>query len=315
MPDKNDPGLASGVYAALLTPSRPNTTEADAGRMLEYLDSVTRAKVDGLVLFGSTGEFIHYELSERMRVVGLAVRRSRVPILVNVSHSSLAGAFCLAEHALNAGAAGILLMPPYFYHFGEDQIFHFYKEFAESFAGSVPIYLYNLPFFTEPISPGLATRLLESGVYAGIKDSSGDWNFFEHLRQLRIGVPFRLLAGNESLYLRARSAGADGIVSGVSAAIPELVVAIERSIEQRDLERAEELNAHLDAFVSWLRRFPATMAIKQAAASRGWIDRDFAVPPDPGTQDHLHEFQAWFERWLPRVIADCSIRATVKSVG
>ena len=38
--------------------------------------------VDGIVLMGSTGEFVHYTMEERQRLMPLAVKRSRVPILI-----------------------------------------------------------------------------------------------------------------------------------------------------------------------------------------------------------------------------------------
>src|ERR1700685_876672 len=122
---------ARGVYAALLTPRRPQTIEADAAALLDYLDAIVQAGVDGLVLFGSTGEFIHFDSAERNRVLALAIRRSRVPVLVNVSHSTLAGAVGRAEGAVAAGAAGLLLMPPYFYRYNDEQIAAFYSAFAK----------------------------------------------------------------------------------------------------------------------------------------------------------------------------------------
>jgi len=246
MTDSKESSAAHGVYAALLTPRRPNSIEADAAALLDYLDGIVRIGVDGLVLFGSTGEFVHFDLSERMRVLSLAIRRSRVPMLVNVSHSTLAGAVDLAENAVNCGAAGLLLMPPYFYHYGEDQIFEFYQQFLSSLGTKTPIYLYNLPAFTNPITAQLAERLLTSRDFAGIKDSSGDWQLYEALRVLRANSPFQLLMGNESIYLRGRLSGADGIVSGVAAAFPELLVAIDRAAQSSDFDRAQYLNPRLE---------------------------------------------------------------------
>src|SRR5436305_5213633 len=143
---------ASGVYAAIATPRRPNSIEADAAALLDYLDAVVRAGVDGLVLFGSTGEFVHFDVGERMRLLMFAVRRSRVPVLVNVSHSTLAGAVELAEHSVDVGAAGVLLMPPYFYTYGDSQLARFYEDFVRLLGSKLSIYLYNLPSFTNRIS-------------------------------------------------------------------------------------------------------------------------------------------------------------------
>jgi 4-hydroxy-tetrahydrodipicolinate synthase len=261
--------------------------------------------VDGLVLFGATGEFVHFDVGERMRLLMFAVRRSRLPVLVNVSHSTLVGAVDLAEHALEVGAAGVLLMPPYFYIYGDGQLARFYEDFVRLLGGKLSIYLYNLPSFTNRISAQLAETLLSSGAFAGIKDSSGEWQIFEALNALQVKRPFRLLIGNESLYLRARTAGAHGIVSGVAAALPELVVAMDEAFRNSKLERAQQLNVRLQEFVGWLDKFPTTVGIKQTAAARGWKHDQFAVPLDEETAATLNRFRQWLRDWIPAVLAEC----------
>lgn len=313
MAKSKQPPPPSGVYAALATPRRPETIEADAAALLDYVDTVVRAGVDGLVLFGSTGEFVHFDVAERMRVLTLAIRRSRVPVLVNVSHSTLAGAVHLSENAMDAGAAGVLLMPPYFYHYTDAQLLEFYQQFVRAIGGRICVYLYNLPLFTNPISGALAIRLLRSGAFAGIKDSSGDWPLFETLRDLRDKVPFRLLVGSESLYVRSRFASADGIVSGVAAALPELLVAMDRAIRANNSERANRLNARLEEFVAWIEKFPPTVGIKQAAVARGWKLNHFPFSLDDDTQAGLAGFHHWLRAWLPVVLRESSDAAAVKA--
>src|SRR5579884_3950233 len=170
--------LSTGVYAALATPRRLNSIECDTAALLDYVDAVVQTGVHGIVLFGSTGEFVHFDTPERMRAVTLAIKRSRVPVLVNVSHSTLAGAIYLGEHAAASGAAGLLLMPPYFYRYSPEQIAAFYSGFVRALAGSIPVFLYNLPDFTSRVSAGLAGSLLELRELAGIKDSRSDWKLF-----------------------------------------------------------------------------------------------------------------------------------------
>jgi 4-hydroxy-tetrahydrodipicolinate synthase len=309
MGDSKQPLPASGVYAALATPRRPSSLEGDAAALLDYLDAVTRAGVDGLVLFGATGEFVHFDVGERMRLLMFAVRRSRIPVLVNVSHSTLVGAVELAEHALEVGAAGVLLMPPYLYRYGDGQLARFYEDFVRLLDGKLSIYLYNLPSFTNRISAQLAEALLSSGAFAGIKDSSGEWQIFETLNALQAKRPFRLLIGNEALYLRARTAGAHGIVSGVAAALPELLVAIDGAFRNSQLERAQQLNARLQEFVGWLDKFPTIVGIKQAAAARGWKHDQFAVPLDEQTEGILSAFRHWLRDWIPAVLSECGSKS------
>jgi 4-hydroxy-tetrahydrodipicolinate synthase len=307
MGDTKQPVTANGVYAALATPRRPNSIEGDAAALLDYLDAVVRAGVDGLVLFGSTGEFVHFDVGERMRLLMFAVRRSRVPVLVNVSHSTLAGAVELAEHSVDVGAGGVLLMPPYFYTYGDGEIARFYEDFVRLLGSKIRIYLYNLPSFTNAISAELAAGLLGSGAFAGIKDSSGDWETCERLRALQAKRPFQLLVGNESLYLRARVAGADGVVSGVAAAMPELLVAMDGAIRNSKLDRAQRLDVRLQEFLDWLGKFPPTVGIKQTAAARGWKHEELAVPLDEATTEILREFRQWLRNWIPMVLSECKL--------
>jgi dihydrodipicolinate synthase/N-acetylneuraminate lyase len=294
--------LAGGVYTALATPRLHDAIEADAAALFDYLDIIVNAGVDGVVLFGSTGEFVHFDVAERIRILMLLSKRCRVPMLVNVSHSTLTGALDLAESALDSCASGLLLMPPYFYRYQENQIFEFYRQFADAIGGRMPIYLYNIPVFTNPISADLAGRLLSSGEFAGIKDSSGDWKLFESLQALHANLPFRLMIGSDPLYFRARPLGADGMVSGVAAAVPELMVALDRALNANDMSRASRLNAFLDEFISWINQFPATVGIKRAAVARGWKLDHSPIPFDGQTTAKLLEFERWFLDWLPLVL-------------
>jgi dihydrodipicolinate synthase/N-acetylneuraminate lyase len=302
MGKKEEAPLASGVYAALATPRPQNSVEADAAALFDYIDLIQNRGVDGMVLFGSTGEFVHFDVTERMRVLMLAKKRCRVPLLVNVAHSTLAGAIELAEDAMATGVAGLLLMPPYYFRYSGGQIAQFYRQFAKEVDGKACVYLYNIPQFTNAIPPEVMEELLVSGAFAGIKDSSGDWELFETLLALKANHSFQLLVGSDRIYRRARPLGADGIVSGVAAAVPEVLVGLERAIVGKQEERADDMDARLQEFVTWIDRFPATIGIKIAACARGWKLAHTALPYDEQTLIAKQEFQQWFKEWLPLVL-------------
>src|ERR1035438_3710462 len=81
--------------------------EPDIGATLELIDFLCAAGVQGIALLGSTGEFVNLNFDDRVRLVYLAVKRSRVPVLAGVSHSTLDGALALGREASAAGAAGL----------------------------------------------------------------------------------------------------------------------------------------------------------------------------------------------------------------
>src|SRR5580658_897434 len=109
----------TGVFASAITPHRAGNPEADFSGALDLFDFLAGAGVKGISLFGSTGEFLDYSFPERQRLVYLGIKRSRVPLIAGVSHSTLTGAVQLADEAVSSGADALLLMPPFFYRYAQ----------------------------------------------------------------------------------------------------------------------------------------------------------------------------------------------------
>lgn len=297
----NSDAPISGLFVASVTPHRQaGGCEPDVGSLLEMVDFLSGAGVNGVALLGSTGEFLHLTFDERVRMVQLAVKRSRVPVLVGVGHSTLDGAIALGREAVAAGAAGLLLMPPYFFRYSQEDIQEFYLQFAAA-AGPARILLYNVPFFTNEIAIETAIRLLGTGQFAGIKDSSGQYGYFERLLAVSKEKAFTLLVGNDRIYARTRQAGAHGVVSGVACAVPELLVALDRALQKNLADDVKRLDAKLQEFLGWHDRFPTPVAIKAAVEERGLKVGPLAVPLAPQSQKCLDEFREWFKSWLPGV--------------
>jgi 4-hydroxy-tetrahydrodipicolinate synthase len=291
----------SGVNVAAITPRGKELTGADLGATLELIDFLCAAGVKGIALLGSTGEFLNFSLEERNRLIYLAAKRCRVSFLAGVGHSSLDGALELGREACAAGASGLLLMPPYFFRYDQDDIRHFFLEFARQLGQQADIYLYNIPAFTSGIAVETAAELLSTGLFAGIKDSSGNFEYFEHLRGLRDTTPFTLLVGNDVIFTRARQAGADGVISGVASAVPELLLDLDAAIQAGQTAEIHRLETALQEFISWIDRFPAPVGVKAAAAARGIKTGALLVPLPPARQKALEEFKEWFLHWLPEI--------------
>lgn len=291
-----------GVIAAAVTPRRQGP-EIDLGAVFELIDFLGAAGVSGIGLFGSTGEFMHFSLDERIRVVKLGVKRSRVPVVAGVSHSTLDGAVALAREATDAGAAALLVAPPYFFSYSQEEIRDFYHAFAEQSDGA-PILLYNIPQFASRIEPDTAAELLATGVFAGIKDSSGSWADFVRLEQARETCNFRLLVGHDVMFTPARMAGADGIVSGIASALPELLVALDRAIACGKRDIVWQLDGRLQEFLGRMCGFAPPIAIREAAAVRGIKVGPHAIVPGGAEAARLTEFREWFTGWLPEVLEE-----------
>ena len=295
-----------GVIVAATTPRRSREYSIDLAATLELVDFLGNTGVNAIALLGSTGEFVHFALDDRRHMTGFAAKRSRVPLLVNVSHSTLDGAVELARDAANDGVAGVLIMPPFYFRYGQDAIRTFFLKFAAEVDAAVPIYLYNIPIFSNPIDVSTARDLLDTGLFAGIKDSSGSWEYFENLREGSSTLPFAFFSGAERLYAKARPLGARGVISGVACALPELMAALERTLSEGDqAAKASTLECRLQEFLQWVDQFPAPVAIKEAARLRKLNIGAWAVPLGPELEPKLAEFAQWFSGWLPQVLREC----------
>ncbi len=288
-----------GVLVAAITPRQKTGVAIDFGAALDLVDFFESHGVDGITLLGSTGEFLHFEPEERSRLVTLVTKRSHVPVLVNVSHSTLDGSVRLGREAMDAGAAGVLVMPPYYFRYSQESVRAYCLDFAEQV--KAPVYLYNIPFFTTELQLATSLDLLSTGRFAGIKDSGGNWEHFVALQKV---AP--VFVGSDTMYSRTcraslgSSSASAGSISGLASAVPELMVAIDR--RARAGEDTAALDALLKDFCDRVLSFPLPVAIKEAAAIRGIPVGPHAAPLGPGEYHRLEEFRAWFREWLPRLM-------------
>jgi dihydrodipicolinate synthase/N-acetylneuraminate lyase len=294
-----------GVFVAAITPRRAQEYSIDLGATLELIDFLGESGVAGIALLGSTGEFVDFALDDRRHMLSFAAKRSRVPLLVNVSHSTLDGAVELAREAAGAGVAGVLLMPPYYFRHSQEEIRIFYLAYADAIDGVTPTYLYNIPSCTSEISSSTAAGLLSSGRFRGIKDSSGSLEYFSALLEQCAETPFTFLAGQERIYLQQRRAGAHGAVSGVASALPELMVALDQAIVAGEPDRCQRLEARLMEFLAWSDLFPWPAAAKAALKQRKLKSGALATPLGAEGDRKLAEFGEWFRGWLPAVLREC----------
>jgi 4-hydroxy-tetrahydrodipicolinate synthase len=290
-----------GVYAATITP-RGKHGDVDFGAVFELIDFLCAARVRGIVLFGPSGEYPALSVDERTRLLYLAVKRSRVPLLAGVGSASLDVSLGLARQARDAGVAGVLLPPPFFFHYQQDDLCEFYLQFAAQAGKGAVTYISNAPAFTTGIQVDTALQLLETGYFAGIEEASGNLDTLARLQAAASnGRPFTLLSGCDATLARARCAGAHGAISPAACAVPELFIALDSAIRAGDRDRATRLDAMLQLFLDWLDEFPHPAALKVATSLRGLKSGPLSVPLTAEKQKKLNQFREWFPEWLCQV--------------
>lgn len=286
-----------GVYAAAITP-RGNHGEIDFGAAFDLIDFLCRGGVEGIALFAAVGEFAALSSDERSRLVYLAVKRSRVPVLVGVGSATLDGSVVLAREARDAGAAGLLLPPPHFFPYDQEDLREFYLQFAAQLGRGVATFLSLLPPVATRLQTATALDLLSTGQFAGIEDGSGADSTLR-IKAASEGKQWLILAADDTSFAAARCAGAHAGISSAACALPELMTALNRALTSRDHARARALEARLQEFLAWVDQFPQPVIIKIATELRRLKTGPLSVPLPPEKQKKLEKFRAWFEAWLP----------------
>lgn len=134
-----------GSYTVTVTPFTENGSEVDVSAWKSFLDWQVDVGVPGIIVLGTTAEFITIGDDERTQIVETAVRHidGRIPVLVGTMNASTSRAVRYSVEAEQLGADGLMILPPYYYTPTEDEIFEYYRAICE--AVSVPIMLYNNP--------------------------------------------------------------------------------------------------------------------------------------------------------------------------
>src|ERR1051326_7951558 len=272
-----------GVYAAAVTP-RGKQGEVDFGAAFELIDFLCKAGVSGIVLFGPAGEYPAFRTEERSRLVYLARKRSRVPVLAGMGSATLDASVDLACNARDAGADAVLIPPPLFFHYSQDELQEFFLQFAELVPG-VPIVVSNNSEYTTGICADTAAMLLKTGRFAAIEDASPGLDLFAHLPATA------LLAGSDADISKARP---PAIISNTACAFPELVIAPDRAITAADRPQIASLDGILQQFVAWTKRSPLPASRRTALPVRGLKTGPSSVPLSTATVRELATFREWF---------------------
>ncbi|WP_263411517.1 dihydrodipicolinate synthase family protein [Terriglobus tenax] len=286
--------LVMGVYAAVLTP-RDAAGRIDTGQLRGWLEFLIGKGIQGFAINGATGEFpqvTETEFVDLMETVAEATV-GRAKFLAGIGAASSMDAIRLGKIAGRAGAQGLLLPMPYFFPYSQGDLAAFSSEVAH--AVQTPVLLYNLPQFTSGLEPEATLSLIEHCPnIIGIKDSSGSLDTVSLLTK-RAPAACRIIGNDNALAPALKAGVADGVVSGVSCVLPELIKAIfEAGQSEAKAARLDELNGRLRLFIQQLDRMPTPWGLKVFGESRKLARANFPFALSDDRVQQMHEMMAWF---------------------
>ena len=251
-----------GVFSPVVTPFDADLAP-DRGRWLAHCRWLV-SQGCGLAIFGTNSEANSLSLAERRGLLEAAVAGGLDPgrMMPGTGACALPEAVELTRAAVEAGCAGVLMLPPFYYKgVTDDGLFAFYSEVIQRVGhDGLRIYLYHIPPVAQvPISLDLIERLLDAhpGTIAGIKDSSGDWSNTRAMIERFSG--FDVFAGSEQFLLDAMRAGGAGCISATANVNPG---AIHHLFAHWRDEDADARQAALTAFRQAIAEQPMIPALK-----------------------------------------------------
>ena len=239
----------------------------------KHLDHLADAGVNGVLLFGSIGEFYSVSLADKEAALEFAVKRvgERMKVFAGVGDTTYANVIEFTKFAEKAGADAVLAVSPYYFGPSPLTAENYFGGIAE--ATKLPVILYNFPARTgTDLTPELVASLAAKHPnICGIKDTV---DTISHTRKViraarAVNPDFTVFSGFDEYYLVNRVSGGNGVLCGLTNVEPETFVKMHAADEEGDFatavacaERISKLMAVYDVCDLFVSAIEAAVKVK-----------------------------------------------------
>jgi 4-hydroxy-tetrahydrodipicolinate synthase len=234
-----------GVLSPVVTPFNKDLSP-DPRRFIAHCQWLLTQNC-GLAVFGTNSEANSLSINERIALLDalLSADVDASRMMPGTGCCALTDTVRLTEHAVKAGCAGVLMLPPFYYKdVSEEGLYRNFSEVVERVGDArLRIYLYHIPpVAVVGITPGLVERLLKKypTAIAGMKDSSGDWNNTKTFLDAFAKSGFDIFPGSESFLLAGLKNGGAGCISATANVNPAAIDKLFRDWRKPDADLQQE---------------------------------------------------------------------------
>ena len=274
-----------GVIVPIITPI-DKEERIDEVRMRRQVDFVIDGGLDGILAFGSNGEFYQVEEDEMERGLQIMIDQAagRVPVYFGIGAKKKKKCVRLAKMAAKYEIGGISVLQPMFLKPTEAELFAHFKAIADA-VPDTPVLIYNNPGRVGyTLSAGLVERMAHMiPNIVGMKDTSGDMTQTEEFIRRNRDIGFKVFGGKDTLLYVSLCCGAVGGVCTAGNFMPELITAVYDRFMEGDLEGAREAQFKVNPVRLAMDAASFPVAAKDMANLRGL---DIGVPYLPSMPSH-----------------------------
>jgi dihydrodipicolinate synthase/N-acetylneuraminate lyase len=175
----------------------------------------------GIVCLGSLGEAATLDFDEKIAVLSTVIASvgERIPVVAAISALSTAEAVRIAKAAAKAGAAGLMILPPYVYKGDWREMRAHVGAILESTELEAMLYNNPVAYGTDFLPEQIAELASDFANLAAVKESSTDVRRVTAIRAL-IGERLSIFVGVDDAIVEGIEAGAVGWIAGLVNALP-----------------------------------------------------------------------------------------------
>lgn len=215
-----------GVIPAITTNLKADLT-VDHAALAKHCRWMIDSGCTGIVAGGSLGEAATLSFAEKIAIVHTCVETvgSRAPVVLGIASLSTTEAVAMAKAAAQAGASGLMVLPPYVYSSDWREM----KAHVSAVIGATKLscLLYNNPiaYKTDFLPEQIAELAAAHPNLHAVKESSGDVRRITAIKAV-VGRRLDILVGMDDAIVEGVSAGAVGWIAGLVNAFPAESVAL-----------------------------------------------------------------------------------------
>lgn len=252
----------------------------------KLFDNLIEKGMDGILVEGSSSEFFAMPMDQRRKMAEFSIEKvdHRVKLIIGTSNMVADEIIDFSNFCLDAGADAVMILPPYYFHFGAGELLHYYDYLANQIHGN--IYIYNFPDntgYTIPPETVLQLTKLHSNI-VGIKDTvPGMDHTRELIKVVKSQVPsFEIYSGYDDNFAHNVLAGGNGCIAALSNVVPEICAAWVRAFRENDMEGVVKGQRAIDRMMDlYAIRSPFLPVMKEAVKLRGLAATSVGTFPMP----------------------------------
>ena len=294
--------MFEGVLPAIITPFKRNSDmDLDTRGLVQNIEFLVSAGIDGIVPCGSTGESATLTFAEHEKVIELTIDKvnGKIPVLAGTGSNNTAEAVRLTKAAKDSGADGVLVISPYYNKPNRAGLVKHYTKLADI---DIPVVMYNVPGRTgQNLEPDLVAELAQHPNIVAIKEASGNISQISRIIEDTRDEDFVVISGDDNMTLPIMALGGVGVISVAANVIPAPMVAMSNAMKKGDFAKALSIHYELSPLLRAMFIDTNPIPVKKAVELLGMAAGPVRLPLDELDAKKTAQLQAVLAAYAGKV--------------